>query len=117
MTWGTFASLLAGLALVIFFVSAYWSGHISSIRMRQAYETYRGRHTTYTISDERIMATTRYGQSSIPWTAVDRGMELQTVYVLAVGFSYICIAKRQIPPANADDFVRHLRTHRLLKSA
>lgn len=85
LTWGTPASILAGLALAVYIFCLYWSHRIYAIRRRQAYNRYRESSTSYIFTNERILATSRYVQSSFAWAGVDRAMEIKTVYLLAVG--------------------------------
>lgn len=114
MTWGTPASILAGVALTALVFSITWSGKISARRRRRTYTRFRESNTSYIFTNERILATSRYAQSSFAWGAVNRVMEMGTVYLLDLGNSFICIPKRDIPPAGVSDFVQLLRTHRLL---
>ena len=115
LTWATPASLLAGVAFAAFFFFGYiWASQSTSARRRKAYRRYRESNTSYTFTDERIVATSRHIQSSIAWAAVERVRESTTVYLLVIRGSYICIPKRSIPPDNVDDFIQLLRAHRLL---
>jgi hypothetical protein len=114
LTWGTPASFLAGLALAAFTFSLLLSGQITATRHRQAYKTYRESSTSYTFTDERIVATSRYAECSFTWAAVDRVMELKASYLITIGNGYICIPKRNMPPDNFSDFVQLLRMHGLL---
>lgn len=115
LTWGTSASILAGLALSVYIFCLYWSRRIYATQRRQAYERYRESSTSYTFTNERILATSRYVQSSFAWAGVDRAMEIRTVYLLAVGNRYIIVPKRNIPPDNFEDFIQLLRAHHLLE--
>ncbi len=114
LTWGTPASILAGLALAAFFFTLYLVGRINATQGRKAYKRYRESNPSYTFTSERILATSRYVQSSIAWSAVDRVMETTKAYLLIVGLSCVCVPKRNIPPQNLDDFIQLLRTHHLL---
>jgi len=117
LTWGTPASILAGMALAAFIFSIYFSSLITATRRRQAYKKYKESesNTIYIFTDERILATSRYAQTSLAWAGVDRVVEIKTVYLLVVGNSYIYVPRRDIPPHNFGDFIQLLRTHQLLK--
>ena len=115
LTWGTPASILAGVALAVYIFCLYWSGRIYTIQRRQAYKSYRESSTTYIFTNERILAKSRHVQSSIAWAGVDRAMEIKMVYLLAVGNRYIIVPRRNIPPDNFDHFIELLRAHRLLE--
>lgn len=112
LTWGTLASILAGLALATFASSIALGSQISAARGRRVYERYRESNTSYTFTSERILATSKYAQSSFAWTAVDRVIETSTFYVLAVRNGFICVPKRDIPPQDVGDFIQLLGTHR-----
>jgi hypothetical protein len=116
LTWGTPASLLAGLAFAAFFFFIYiWGGQITGTRRQDAYKRYRELNTSYIFTNERILIMSRHGQSSLVWAAVDRLVEIRTVYLLAVGNSQICVPKRDIPPESFEEFLQLLKTHRLLR--
>jgi hypothetical protein len=119
LTWGTPASILAALALAAFIFSIIFSSLITAARRQQAYRSYRESesNTTYIFTNERILATSPYAQSSLAWAGVDRVMEIKTVYLLVVGNSHIYVPKRDIPPDNFGNFVQLLKTHRLLRQA
>jgi hypothetical protein len=115
LTWGTPASILAGLALIAFSFIFFWSGQVSATQRRRGYKRFREADVRYTFAEERVLATWRDGQSSFAWAAVDRLKELSTLYVLILGDRYIiCVPKRHIPPDNLGDFIQLLRTHHLL---
>jgi YcxB-like protein len=113
LTWGSPASILAGVALIAFSFIYFWSGQISASRRRRGYKRFMDSDVSYTFTQERIVAKWRDGQSSFAWTAVDRVMELRTLYLLILGDRYICVPKRDIPPHNLGDFIELLRTHGL----
>jgi hypothetical protein len=116
LTWGTPASILAGLALAAFTFSFFLSGRIRATQIRQTYIRYRESNTSYTFTDERIVATSRHAESSLMWTAVDRLIELRTIYLLLTARNgQICLPKRDIPPHKLGEFIQLLRTHRLLR--
>ena len=115
LTWGTPASFLAGLALVALAVSLYWSAALNATQRRRAYIRYKESNTSYTFTDERILATSRYAQASFAWAGVHHVVETKTAYLLTVGNRYIFAPKRNIPPPQLNDFIRLLKTHRLLK--
>ncbi len=115
LTWGTPASLLAGLALAAFSFLYFLSRQVTAARLRWAYKRFTDSDVSYTFTQERIVATWRYGQSSLAWAAVDRIKELKALYLLTVGSSAICVPKRRIPPHSLGDFIELLRTHGLLK--
>lgn len=118
LTWATPASLLAGVAFAVFFFFGYiWASQVTRARRQKAYQRYRESNTSYTFTNARILATSRYIQSSIAWAAVDRVMERRAVYLLVLRNSYVCIPKRSIPPDDFDDFIQLLRTHHLLRQA
>jgi hypothetical protein len=117
LTWGSPASILAGLALIAFSFIYFWSGQISASRRRRGYKRFMDSDVSYTFTEERIVAKWRDGQSSFAWTAVDRVMELRTLYLLILGDRYICVPKRDIPPHNLGDFIELLRTHGLKRVA
>jgi hypothetical protein len=112
LTWGTLASILAGLALATFASSIALGSQISAARGRRVYERYRESNTSYTFTSERILATSKYAQSSFAWTAVDRVIETSTFYVLAVRNGFICVPKRDIPSQHVGDFIQLLAAHR-----
>ncbi|MFZ0574963.1 MAG: YcxB family protein [Candidatus Cybelea sp.] len=66
---------------------------------------------SYTFTEERIVAKWRDGQSSFAWTAVNRVMELGTLYLLILGDRYISVPKRDIPPDRLGDFLQMLKAH------
>jgi hypothetical protein len=99
--------------LIAFSFIFFWSGQISATLRRRGYKRYREADVRYIFAEERILATWRYGQSSFAWAAVDRLIELRTLYLLILGDRYICVPKRDIPPHNLDDFIQLLRTHGL----
>jgi hypothetical protein len=115
LTWATAASILAGLALAAFTFISLLSGLFDVRRHRQGYERYRESNISYIFTHERILTTWRYGQSSFAWPAIDRVMEMRTVYLLDVGNRYIYIPKRNIQPHDVGQFISLLRTHGLLK--
>ena len=118
LTWGTPASLLAGLAFAVFFFFSYiLGGQITGARRRKAYRRYREFNMSYIFTNERILVVWRYGQTSVAWAAVERVTDMKTVYLLAVGNSHICVSKRDIPPDDFDDFIQLLRNHHLLRQA
>ena len=114
LTWGTPASILAGLALSVFICSLYVIGYINASLHRKAYERYSESSPTYTFTNEQILVARRYVQSSIAWQAVDRALETKTAYVLIVGLSFVCVPRRNIPAHNLYDFIQLRRTHHLL---
>jgi hypothetical protein len=109
LTWGTPASILAGLALATFIFTLLLIRQIAAPRSQRAYERYKESNTSYTFTSERILATSRYAQSSFAWAAVHRVIETSTLYLLAVGNSFICIPKRDIPPHNVGGFIQLLK--------
>lgn len=111
LTWGTPASILAGLALAVYIFCLYWSGRIYAIQRREAYNRYRESSTSYIFTNERILAMSRYVQSSFVWDGVDRVIDIKGVYLLAVGNRYIIVPKRKIPPDKFDEFFQLLRAH------
>ena len=115
LTWGTPASALAGLALAALTFSFLLAGRIRGTQSRQIYKRYSESDVSYTFTNERIVATWRYGESSFSWSAVDRVMELRTFYVFGLGSRYICIPKRDIPSHSLGEFIQLLSAHRLLK--
>jgi uncharacterized protein (DUF58 family) len=115
LTWGTPASFLAGLALVTLAISLYWSAALNASLRRRAYIKYSESNPSYTFTIERILATSRYGQGSFAWAAVDDVTETRTAYLLEVGNRYIFVPKRNIPSHSLDDFIRLLIAHRLLE--
>ena len=114
LTWPTPASLLAGLAFAVFFFFGYLLFGHAGARRRKAYQRYKESNTSYTFTNDRILATSRYVQSSIAWAAVDRVKVRRTVYLLVIRGSYMCVPKRDIPPDGVDDFIQLLRKHQLL---
>ena len=116
LTWGSPASILAGLALIAFSFIYFRSGRISASRRRRGYKRFTDSDVSYAFTHERIMAKWRDGQSSFTWTAVDRVMELRTLYLLILGDRYICVPKRDIPPHNLGDFIELLRMHGLQRA-
>jgi flavin-dependent dehydrogenase len=117
LTFGTTASILAGAALATLIFSYFLGGQITAERRRQAYRRYRESNTSYIFTNERIVATSRYAESSIAWAGVDRVREMKTVYLLTIGNWYICVPKRDIPPDSFGDFIQLLRTRGLLRQA
>lgn len=115
LTWGTPASILAGLALATLIFSLYLTGQINATQRREAYKKYRESNPSYTFTNERILATSPYLQSSIAWAAVDRVIETNSAYLLIVGRSCVCVPKRNIPSHDLDDFRQLLRTHQSSK--
>jgi len=113
LTWATPASVLAGLALAALIFILLLSGQFDTRRRRQAYERYRESNANYTFTNDRILGTSRYGESSLSWAAVDRVMETRTAYLLIVRSSCICVPKRDIPPDKLGDFIQLLTTHHL----
>jgi hypothetical protein len=115
LTWGTPASLLAGLALVLLAVNMYWSGAVNARQRRLAYKGYTEAAPSYTFADECIVATSRYGQAFFPWATVKGVVETKAAYLLtpAIGNRYIVVPKRNIPPDKLGDFLQLLRTHQL----
>src|SRR5579863_413731 len=59
LTWGTPASLLAGLALVALSFSFFLTGRIHATQSRQIYKRYKGYDVSYIFTNERIVATWR----------------------------------------------------------
>ena len=115
LTWASPASLLAGLAFAsVFFFGYILFGQSTGGRRRKAYQRYSESETSYIFTNDLILATSRYVQSSIAWAAVDRVLERRAVYLLAIRNSYICVPKRAIPPDDTDDFIQLLRTRHLL---
>ena len=111
LTWGSPASILAGSALIAFSFIYFWSGQISASRRRRGYKRFMDSDVSYTFTPERIVAKWRDGESSFGWTAVDRVMELKTLYLLILGDRYICVPKRDIPPDQLGDFLQMLKAH------
>lgn len=111
LTWGSLASILAGLALIAFSFIYFWSGQISASRRRRGYKRFTDSDVSYTFTEERIVAKWRDGQSSFAWTAVNRVMELGTLYLLILGDRYISVPKRDIPPDRLGDFLQMLKAH------
>lgn len=117
LTFGTPASLLAGLALAIFIFNLYFNGQINARRRRRAYGRYRESSARYTFTSDGIFATSRFGQAHFGWAGVDRVREMRALYLLDVGNSYVCVPKRNIPAVSADAFTQLLRTHGLQRQA
>jgi hypothetical protein len=115
LTWGTPASILAGLALILVTFNVYYNGYRAAVRRGRAHKRYRESNITYIFTDERIVATATYAKSSLSWAAVDGVIELRTLYLLTVGSSCIGVPKRNIPLHSLDDFIQLLKTHGLLK--
>lgn len=115
LTWGTPASVLAGMALAAFAFSISLTGQITTARRQQAYKRYRDDNTSYTFTTEKILATSRYAHSSFAWAAVDRVIEKNALYLLSVGNTYICIPKRDIPPQSVGDFTQLLTKNCLVR--
>jgi hypothetical protein len=111
MTWGTPASILAGLALAAFGFIFLWGGRARATRFRQAYLRQKESYSSYVFTTERILVSSRNGQSSLMWSAVTRALETKTLYVLAGGNWCLCIPKRAIPPDDLAEFIQLLRTH------
>ena len=63
----------------------------------------------------KVLATSRYTQTSIVWAGVNRVMEIGTAYLLTAGNRAIFVLKRNIPPHDLGEFIQLLRTHHLLK--
>jgi hypothetical protein len=112
LTWGTPASILASLALVVFFLGFTATGQINAAKHRQIYARYREADPSYTFTNQLILATSRYVQSSIAWAAVGRVIETRALFVLELRNSYICIPKRDIPTDRLGDFMQLLKAHR-----
>jgi hypothetical protein len=115
LTWGTPASIFAGLALAIYIFSLYWSWQIAAKQNRESYKRFRESNTSYTFTDEQILATSRYVQASIAWEGVDQVMEIGMAYLLTVGNRPIFVLKRNIPLHELGGFIQLLRTHHLFK--
>jgi hypothetical protein len=115
LTWGSPASILAGLALAIYIFCMCLSGQITAKQNRESYKNFKESNTSYTFTNEQIMSTSRYAQGSIAWAGVDRVIETATAYLLAVGNRAIFVLKRNIPPHDLGEFIQLLRTHHLLK--
>lgn len=118
LTWGTPASILAGIALAAFIFCVGFNGQIGARHRRRAYVRYRESDTTYTFTSERIVTKSRKTQCFFTWAAVERVVETSTFYLLAMGdYSFIPVLKRDIPPQDRDAFLQLLSTHRLLGQA
>lgn len=116
MTWATTASILAGLALAAFIFILLLTGLFNVRGNRRTYERFGESNITYVFTNERILTTWRYGQSSLAWQAIDRLTETKTLYLLASGNRYVFyVPKRNIQPHNVGEFIHLLRTHGLLK--
>lgn len=115
LTWGTPASILAGLALAIYIFCMYWNGHMMARRWRESYRRFRESNTSYTFTSEQIVAKSRYAQTSIAWAGVDRVMEIGTAYLLTAEYRSILVLKRNIPLKDLGEFISLLKTHHLLK--
>lgn len=114
MTFGSAASILAGLALVAFSLMFFVGGQIGATYVKQAYKRFRESTPSYTFTNDRISATSQYAEFSADWAAVDRVIVTKTTYIFAIGNSFICVPKRDIAPENGGGFTELLRTHRLL---
>ena len=111
LTWGTLASILAGLALAIYIFCVFWGGQMTARRWRESYRKFRESNTIFTFTSEQIVATSRYARTFIAWAGVDRVMDTGTAYLLTVGNRAIFVLKRNIPPQDLDEFELLLRMH------
>lgn len=115
LTWGTPASILAGLALAIYIFCMFWSAQMTALQIRESYKRFGESNASYTFTNEQIVASSRYAQTSIAWAGVDRVMETGAAYLLIVGNKAIFVLKRNIPPHDLGEFILLLRTYHLLK--
>jgi len=113
LTWGTPASILAGLALFAFIFNLYFVGRVNASLRNRGFKRYVESNRTYVFTDEHILLERPNVRGAIGWPAVDRALETKTAYLLIVGSSFMCIPKRNIPTGSLDDFMQLLRAHRL----
>lgn len=103
-TWGLPASGAGAVALVALFVYFAIVAQMESSRLRARYRRVKESGLTYVFSDTIIGWSMRGLHAEVAWDYLDRIVQDSDLFVLARGYWYLCIPKRDVPQDRLADF-------------
>jgi hypothetical protein len=110
-TWGLAASAAGAVALVSFFAYLVVLAQMTNARLRAAYRRLQEAGVTYTFTDDTISWSMRNARAEVGWDWLDRILQEPDLFVLARGYWYLCIPRRDVPPERLADFLDLIVKH------